>query len=125
MPEPGPPEPVPEACAEAPPPRPEAWWEADDACPPGAAIEGDPAAGGVHCRRDGVDHGPFSLWHASTGREAVAGGYREGLPHGHWRQYWPSGQIGSEGAFRLGERCGTWTYWDAAGNVAHVEDHEP
>lgn len=55
----------------------------------------------------------------------MEGVYVKGKRDGLWTEYHPKGYRWREGKFRLGEKHGTWTTWDANANVQDTEELGP
>ena len=48
--------------------------------------------------------------------------FKDGKPDGEWTTWHAVATKSSEGRYRMGDREGSWTYWDEAGNVEKVEE---
>lgn len=121
----------------------DAWWiPADQACPDGATLHGEPPPGGteIWCALpDGKKHGRATRW-GKVGNKLADGEYQNGVKNGRFTAYhkngqkkmtvtyvdgkeegpvttwYPNGQKALEGTYRDGKGYGAWTKWDPDGN---------
>lgn len=66
-------------------------------------------------RDEGIKHGWYSEWYPS-GRPANAGAYEDGLRIGVWTRWYPSGKKRVQAEFRRGLQHGKLMSWDEDGN---------
>ncbi len=81
-------------------------------------FEGRLSVAQTYCR--GVLHGPATVWNGQTGKLWVEGQYREGKEHGHWREYYPTGELKDELEYAAGELDGTEKHWSLTGALVHA-----
>jgi antitoxin component YwqK of YwqJK toxin-antitoxin module len=63
-----------------------------------------------------VRHGPFREFYPN-GQVATEGEYEDGLQQGLWRDYHENGQVAAEGYFVDGAEDGVWQFWNAKGKM--------
>lgn len=74
----------------------------------------DPAEAHLHF----LDDGRLSRMELRTaGKRRLSVGFREGKPHGPFREFGAGGRLRQEGVFDHGLRTGTWTSWHPTGNI--------
>ena len=86
-------------------------------CPAGTLQRGaaPPEGHRVWCEtEDGVSHGPFRAWYPSGGKKSE-GAFVRGEAHGEWVTWYEGGKLRSRGSYEHGAITGDWTRLDRNG----------
>jgi len=65
---------------------------------------------------DGIPHGRFEVW-SPSGQKTIQGAYRNGKEHGLWTNWHENGRMGKKSEFDNGRPTGEWKQWDEEGNL--------
>lgn len=86
-------------------------------CPAGTMQRGaaPPEGHRVWCEtEDGISHGPFRAWYPS-GTKKSEGAFERGEAHGEWVTWYEDGKLRSRGNYENGKVVGDWTRLDREG----------